>query len=183
MKRTLIFSIILFLLVLPGCLGYRAVEYRIQFDDKNNINQIAMIFHGLCTSDSLQEKQKSDFDDLLDMIQGDKFLLESADDGIYVKERRLYEVDGELTGIIKGIFQEFKGDDDDFPRLKNNERILVLKDEYENVETNGRKIESADSLMIVWPKDQTEIFWKISNKFEKPSYSLLDYFRVWEKKN
>ncbi|MEE9118392.1 MAG: hypothetical protein V3U02_07345, partial [Calditrichia bacterium] len=105
--KTLLF-IFLFLIVIfvNSCLTYHMVEYTIEFADKFDSGKITVTYTDIRSSETEEEKQKADFDELIQLYQEDKFLLDQVEEGVYVQERQLYEKDGAIIGSYSGIFQK-----------------------------------------------------------------------------
>ena len=112
----------------------------------------------------------------------DQFLLDHVNMGIYIKERQVYEKNGKLTGKFTGIFEKV-GLDDAILEVKGDERyILVDIDEGDIVETNGKLHKTKEKALLVWPKEQKIISYKITKTYDDPTYSITHLYHDWLKK-
>lgn len=176
-------SVLFFLLIFSvnSCLTYQTVEYTIDFTDNFNSGKISVVYTDIRSSEAEGEKQKADFDELIELYQDDLFLLDQIDEGIYIKERKLYEKDGIIIGSYSGIYQKIKIDNHVMD-LRNDERFILLEvDHNSKIETNGKLLQSENNALIVWPKDQKHLkIKKIIPDNEVKDYSLLDYYQKWK---
>jgi len=212
MKRSVILAGLISLF-LSGCLGFRSIAYQLEFDDSFNKGKIKVTFEDIRSeeliipdfnifsekkekkSESEEEKaqrikqaKKDDFKELLDTYQSDDMLLDMVKQGIYIKDRFLYEKNGKLYGGFNGIFQNLKFDEDDFILnvLQDSVQLIVSSDnETERIETNGAKKQDETGTIITWPKTQRTLYWRVVLKTENPekSHSLVDLYREWKKKS
>ncbi len=182
MKKLMQFFPIVFLLFIFSCLTFETAEFRIKFNENSMTDgTIEVIYSNIQTGEALLKDQQKDFKELVKHYQDDQFLLDQMTDGVYVKERELFEENGKLIGKYNGIFRNFKFDNDPL-KLVNDEFILLMDADDEVVETNGKIIKSEKNIFISWPKDQKELYWKIKMTNDPKSTSLLDMFREWKEK-
>ena len=99
-----------------------------------------------------------------------------------MKERELYEKNGVLNGHYKGIFQKLKINNSELT-AKNDERFLLMEtDPMEKIESNGKILRTEFNILLVWPKDQKNIWFKIINtKYDERAYPLIEYYQEWTK--
>jgi hypothetical protein len=145
------------------------VEYTIDFADNFD-------------SGKEEEKQKADFDELIQLYQEDKFLLDQVEEGVYVQERKLYEKDGSVIGSYSGIFQKVMIYDSEL-KVRNDERYILLDiSPEEKIETNGKIFRSENNALLVWPKDQKHLtIKKTVQDYDKIGFSIIDYYHEWKK--
>jgi uncharacterized surface protein with fasciclin (FAS1) repeats len=181
MRKITIFSMIIFIILLNGCLTYHVVEYTIDYADDFNSGKFSVTYSDIRSSEGEEEKQEKDFDELIDLYQGDMFLLDQVDEGIYVKERKLSEKDGKIFGSYSGIFQKLRIDDNEM-KVRNDERYILLDiSQNENIETNGKVYRSENNALLVWPKDQKQLeIKKIVQDYDNVGHSILDYYKNWK---
>ena len=180
MKRLIIFPLIIFLIFIYGCLTYETAEVRIVFNENsNNEGTIEITYTNLESGEALLKDQQKDFEELIKYYQGDQFLLDQMADDIYIKKRELFEKNGKLIGKYSGIFRNLKFDNEPLMTL-NDEYIMVMDDDDEVAETNGKVVKSEKNVFISWPKTQKELYWKVKMKGEPQTYSLLEMFRKWK---
>ena len=156
--KVLIF-ILMFLLVISfnSCLTYHMVEYTIDFVDTFDSGKITVVYTDIRSSETEEEKQKADFDELIQLYQKDKFWLDQVEEGVYVKERKLYEKDGSIIGSYSGIIQKVMIDDSEL-KVRNDERYILLDiSPAEKIETNGKIFRSENNALLVWPKNQKHL--------------------------
>jgi hypothetical protein len=151
-------------------------------ENSTNEGTIEVIYTNIQSSESESEKQLEDFDILIKYFQDDQFLLDQLSDGIYVKDRKLFEHNGQLTGRYDGIFRNLKFDNEEL-KMANDEYIILIDDDHEIVETNGTIVKSEKNILISWPKTQKELYWKVKIKEKFQAYSLLKLFRNWKNSN
>ena len=175
------FSFILLLLIF-GCLTFETAEIRIKFNENSRTEgTIEITYTNIETGEALLKDQKHDFDELIEYYQGDSFLLDQLSDGIYIKERELKEENGKLIGKYKGIFRNFKFDNEPLKTM-NDEFIMLMDKDDEVIETNGKIVKSEKNIFITWPKEQKELYWKLKMTGEPKTTSLLGMFREWKEK-
>lgn len=181
MKILIFVSMILFIILLNGCLTYRVVEFTIDYADDFNSGNFAATYTDIRSSETEVEKQKKDFDELIQLYEDDMFLLDQLDEGIYVKERTLYEKEGILVGGYSGIFQTLQIDNNEM-KVRNEERYILLDiSPSEGIETNGKVYRSENNALLVWPKDQKQLkIKKIVKDYDKRGFSILEYYKNWK---
>jgi len=181
MKKLIFISMIFFIFLLNGCLTYHVVEYTIDYADDFNSGKFSVTYSDIRSSEAEEEKQEKDFDELLDLYQGDMFLLDQVDEGIYVKERKLYEKDGKIFGSYSGIFQKVRIDDNEM-NVRNDERYVLLDiSPKEKIETNGKVYRSENNALLVWPNHQKHLtIKKIVQDYDNVGHSILDYYKSWK---
>lgn len=183
MKHTKIIPFIVLLIILCGCLTYETAEIRIVFNE-NSMNEgiIEVVYTDIESGEALLKDQIKDFEELIEHFQGDQFLLDQISDGIYIKKRELKEINGKLVGKYSGIFRNLSFDSEPLKTV-NDEFIILMDEDDEVVDTNGKIIKSEKNVFISWPKTQTELYWKVKMKRSPQTTSLLDFFRKWKKQN
>jgi uncharacterized surface protein with fasciclin (FAS1) repeats len=171
---------IFFIILLNGCLTYHVVEYTIDYADDFNSGIFTATYTDIRSSETEEEKQKKDFDELIQLYEDDMFLLDQVDEGIYVKERKLYEKNGMLVGGYSGIFQTIQIDNNKM-KVRNDERYILLDiSPNEHIETNGKIYKSENNALLVWPKDQRQLkIKKIVQDYDKIGFSIFDYYKNW----
>lgn len=180
MRKYFLSAIIIVFFLLHSCIIYSTVKYEIEYNEKFTMGTVKVTYTNLRDSEADKDKQKKGFLDLVEMLEEDEFLLDNIDDGVYVRNRYLYEENDQLIGSYSGIFKSLKIDSEEL-KTKENERILILdKDEGDIVTTNGKVLESEDSFIISWPKDVRKLEFTVKKSLGKPTYSLLDYYHEWK---
>ena len=182
MKALLFIFLFLIVIFVNSCLTYHMVEYTIEFADKFDSGKITVTYTDIRSSETEEEKQKADFDELIQLYQEDKFLLDQVEEGVYVQERQLYEKDGAIIGSYSGIFQKVKIDDSEL-KVRNEERYILLDiSSAEKVETNGKIFRSENNALLVWPKNQKHLtIKKTVQDYDKIGFSIIDYYHDWKK--
>ncbi len=179
--KKLVFIPIIILLIISGCLTYETAEIRITFNENSHTDgTIEVIYSNIRTSEAELTDQKKDFEELIGHYISDKFLLDNMADGVYVKERELFEKNGILIGKYSGIFRNFKFDNE--PLKSSNEEYIILIDAESDglVETNGKVVKSEKNIIISWPIDQKELYWKLKMTDGNEINPLVDMFRKWK---
>jgi len=197
MKRSNLLIIPL-LFILTACLGFRSLEYRIEFDENFNTGKIVITFEDIVSDNFVNsddkdeadstiqktlEKRKKDFEDVLEMVETDEGLLDALEQGIYLKKRYLFEAEGKLSGRWEGIFEELKFDhEEESLRILKDEIFLTLKkdSDIERVETDGHLNQSENIITISWPKTQMNIYWRLILKKDTEAVSLIDEYQAWK---
>jgi hypothetical protein len=181
MRKIIQFSPIVFLIFVLGCLTFKTVEFRIVFNENSHTDgTIEVIYNNIQSSEAELNGQQKDFDELIRHYQGDQFLLDQMSEGIYIKNRELFEKNGILTGKYSGIFRNIKMDNESLK--SNNDEILLLINSESNeiIETNGKIIKSEKNVFISWPKAQKELYWKVKMKGNQQTASLVQMFQEWK---
>jgi hypothetical protein len=181
MKKVLLLSLAFSIILINGCLTYHVVEYTIDYADDFNSGHFTVKYIDIRSSETEQEKQKKDFDELIEIYEDDMFLLDQVDEGIYVKDRQLYEKDGKIFGSYSGIFQKIKIDDNEI-QTRNDERFILLDiGPNMEIETNGKVYRSEYNALVVWPTDKKKLKIKKTVKdYDNVGYSILDYYTKWK---
>ncbi len=183
MKKSLVFPILFTLLLLQSCLTYRSIEYRLNFNENFDHGEIIVNYNDIRSSEKEIAKQEKDFQDLIELLFGDEFLLDNVDEGIYVKDRKLWVEDGILKAKFNGIFKELKLDDSEL-NIENEERILIFKNDGDTYECDGKVLQTEKNVIMVWPKDQRELYWKQTIDLEDElTFSLIKYYEKWAQNN
>ena len=158
------------------------VEYTIDYADDFSRGHIFVKYTDIRSSETETDKQKKDFDELIQLYGEDMFLLEQLEEGIYVKERNLFEEDGKLIGTFSGIFRSIMIDDNEI-KVRNDERyILVDISPSEKIETNGKIHRSENNALLVWPKDKKNLkIKKTVQDYDKVGFPIIDYYNKWKK--
>ena len=168
-------------LLVNGCLTYHVVEYTIDYADDFNSGFFSVVYTDIRSSETEEEEKKKDFNELIELYEGDMFLLDQVDEGVYVKERQLYEKDGKLIGSYSGIFQRIKIDDNEI-NTRNDERYILLDIGPDmEIETNGKVYRSEHNALLVWPVDKKKLkIKKIVKDYNNVGYSIIDYYKKWK---
>lgn len=182
MKALLFISLFLIVIFVNSCLTYHIVEYTIDFADNFDSGKIIVTYTDIRSSETEEEKQKADFDELIQLYQEDKFLLDQVEEGVYVQERKLYEKDGSIIGSYSGIIQKVMIDNSEL-KVRNDERYILLDiSPAERIETNGKIFRSENNALLVWPKDQKHLtIKKTVQDYDKIGFSIIDYYHEWKK--
>ena len=182
MKNLIFIPVILLMIILVGCLTFETAEIRIIFNENSRTEgTIEVTYKNIKSGEALLKDQVDDFNELISYYQDDGFLLDQLSDGIYIKERDLKEENGKLIGKYSGIFRNLKFDNEPLKTV-NDEFIMLMDEEDEVIETNGKIIKSEKNTFISWSKDQKELYWKLKMKREAHTTSLLEMFREWKEK-
>jgi hypothetical protein len=181
MRKLICTGLILLFLSFSGCLWYQVTEYIIRYADDLSSGTITVRYHNIMTGENDPIKQKEDFDELLKMLNGDGFLLDQMKAGIYVQERSLVEENGQLNAYYSGIFRDLTIEDEK-TSIQNNERIIILSnDDKEKIESNGKIIKSEENTILTWPKEQRDIYIKVTSTVSDTLYPLIKYYQDWKK--
>lgn len=175
-----------------ACITWKLIQVRIEFVENSDTGNITLTFEDLRSSQKPDEKEtekkkkiENDFEQVLSWYQGDDYLLEWVDNGVYIKNREMFEKDGVLYFRFRGITKDFKSSFNEHEGLKveGDKRNLTLdKDETIGIISDGKVIETDDQVIITWPKNQRVISWKMIMKTnDDPNiYPLIDHFRHWK---
>jgi hypothetical protein len=179
--RLTILLIVIFLF--QSCLTYRAVTYKINFNERFDHGTVNVDYKDIRSSEKEPKKQEEDFKEAVRLLFEDDFLLDNVEEGIYVKDRKLWEDNGILKASFSGIFKELNVDGNKLD-VQNDERILFINESDVDVESNGKVLKSDKNIVLIWPKDQRELTWTMKDiDTAKDTYSLIDYYRSWKKDN
>ncbi len=171
------------LALLSGCLTFDFWEVRILFnDDSDHKGRISVIYSGLASDSDSLKKQESDFNEIIELYHKDGFLLDQMKEGIYVKDRKLYEHDGRLIFNYTGIFNGFNPGPE--IEIVNDQYVMKFTDkDMVLFKTNGSAEESKEGFVIRWPIAQKELYFKIENKNKEKRISLLPFYKKWAKQS
>jgi hypothetical protein len=150
----------------------------ITYDENFQYGLIDVYFSGIASTDSTHEKQAADFEDLISMIEEDDFLLDMVEDGIYIKERRIFEKNGALHGFYSGVFRNLNIDGERLREEDNGHVLQIDVDQGDKITSNGRIYQDTDSSSIFWPKDTTKLVYTIKKSFDHNVYSLMQFFEA-----
>lgn len=182
MKNVIYYSLIVIIIILSGCLTYQVAEIRLTFNENSRSEgKIEVVYYDIQSSEALLKDQQQDFRELIENYQSDKFLLDNMSDGVYIQKRELLEKNGILIGGYKGIFRNIKFDNEPLKYTNEEFMLLIDTDGKEVIDTNGEIVSSGKNIILTWPKDQKELYWKLKMKGEPETFSLLEMFREWKK--
>jgi hypothetical protein len=157
------------------------VEYTLHFNDDLNSGSITVRYSNIQSSEKDTAKVREDFKELLKMVTGDNFLLDGIETGIYIQDRKIVEENGQLVAYEKGIFRNLQLEDEQ-ATIQNDERILTFSNkDKEKIECNGKMIKLENNTILVWPKDQRDLYIKVTSAKEDSLSSLLPYYRQWKR--
>jgi hypothetical protein len=164
-----------------SCLTYKSITYHVNFNERFDHGTITVDYEDICSSEKEIAKREQDFNEVVKLLFEDDFLLDNVEEGIYVKERKLWEDNGILKATFSGIFKDLKIDENKLD-VQNDERILFINESNVDIESNGKVLKSDKNFVLIWPKDQRELIWtmKDSNS-DQETYSLINYYRKWKK--
>lgn len=160
---------------LSGCLVYETVDYQIRFNADGKSGTVAITYVNIESTDDQADKQKEDFQELLDKWKGDKYLLERMNEGVYIKQRDLRLKNGVLVWKEVGIFSDIEKMKDGLS-YTDTSRIALGKDETV-LSTNGLLLISHDSTVVLWPPHTRDLSLKVQNKDFKPTSHFAERFR------
>ena len=126
-------------------------------------------YNNISSGEAYPADVKKDFDELIDYWQGDQYLLDRSEEGIITKNRELLvregKIVGRLTGILKNLQEKYSF------WTSNGERIMLFdgEDDFVLVESNGKIIRTDENLILVWPMQATELWWKEREKSHSES--------------
>jgi hypothetical protein len=159
---------------LTGCYFSETVETRITLGDKASPKAAVFIeYANISSGEADLDDVKKDFEQLVKDWQGDEYLLDRGEEGMFVKNRELFVRDGKIVGRITGIMKDI---DDTYKFWEiEDEKIMLFDDsgdDYELVETNGKLLKTEKNILIVWPQETAELYWKqrISKSAESESF-------------
>ena len=194
MKNILLTIFVIVLsLSLTGCLTIRQYTVTINIKENSDIKDIVAVYEDIRSGQEIKkdenEREKMLNEDFLYIVkcyQNNDYLLDLVDNGVYVKNRELYEENATLCMRVTGITRNFKPDGaEEGLRIIKDERVLSLKkDDDEEVSSDGTITETEDRILISWPKDQKSISWTVKTINDDKDVILLPLvgkFREWKK--
>lgn len=159
--RKLLFALVLLGVVwLSGCYISESTETRILIRDGGEPPLIEITYHNISSSEEKEEDIRKDAEQLLRDWRGDAYLIERQEEGMLVKERKLEIRDGKIYGKMTAVAQRLN---DIYSFMEyNDERIMIYRgdDVYKLASTNGKIVKTPENTLIVWPKNQKELYWK-----------------------
>jgi hypothetical protein len=180
MKKIIMLTTSLLFFILPGCLWYQIIEYTVHFKDDFNSGSVIIKYSNVMSDSKDTSKVREDFEQLIKMVTGDGYLLDGMESGLYVQDRKLVEEDGQLNAYEKGIFRQLAIDDEK-STIQNDERIITLSNKDKaKIECNGKIIKLENNTILVWPKEQRDLYIKVTSTKEDTLSSLLPYYRQWK---
>ena len=179
MKIVKIILLSFLLIFLSGCLTFDFWEVRIMFnEDSDHKGKIFITYSGVASDSDSLDTREEDFNEVLESYCDDDILMDQVKEGVYVKERKLYEQDGKLNFTYSGIFSGF----DPGPDIEkiNNEYVIEFTDKnMVLVKTNGETEKIEDGFIIKWSLTQKELYFKVQNKNDEKRNSLLPFYKKW----
>ncbi len=176
------FFMIVPLLLLQSCLTYESIAFKVEFNENYSMGKIKITYHGLASADSTMEKQRNDFNDLVEMIESDEALLDYVEEGIYVKNIELFKDSDKLNAAVNGIFSNYGTGEMSLTVHKEEIVLMMEKDEDYRIESDGKIIETEDNLMITWPMGARDLSWKMISLDQGKTYPLVAFYEAWKKK-
>ena len=185
MKFAVKISLVLLLsLLLAGCLTPEFKQYYFKVEaDGSGVGYIEFIN---LLSDEKEDESRilTDFNMLInDYLRGTEF--EDKNRNYEVIEKKLYEKNGALNGIVHFKFDDYQTIGFYHYQDDANSLIFYYCDELmeKPVEANGQ-FPRGDDPIIYWPAGSTEFSFKtVVTEDTSVSSSLLELFHVWEKTN
>lgn len=125
--------------VLGGCLAYESAEYRFRVDPKTHIVHAHATYHHFESDDTTATGRRADFEELVQNVTGDKQLLESARDKIYMRNRRLFLEHGVVSGSYDALADDLEALGGDLPAtlVFGDSSVYVLDGADSVLATNG----------------------------------------------
>jgi hypothetical protein len=118
------------------------------------------------------------------MLDSDEMLLDYMEEGVYVQERDLFEENGTLNARIKGLFRDFKLEEQPIKIEEHYKKMTWEDNDLVLEKTNGTMVQNDSVTIVQWPVDQRNLFLKF--KQSRPpaeTYSLLTYYNAWYNRN
>jgi hypothetical protein len=144
-----------------GCLEVDRLEVRIRYDERAEPTELAITYTNLSSSADDPKELDGDFEAILTAWKGDKYLVERAEKGLVVKDRRVYIEGGRLQA--REVLLPLPGAEEIAAEdmvVVGGERLVVLsRSEGKVIETDGKVFETERNTVIAWPEDQREIYW------------------------
>lgn len=189
LNRRLLIPLFVIPLLFTGCLTFDTVTTRIQIQDKDKPAILSVAYSGISSSEAKDEDVRKDFEYLIEEWQGDDYLVDQADEGIIVKDRNVWEENGQIHSSMTGLIPDLDKVYDFWE--ENEERILLVdidEGDYELVETNGQILATEKNRLIYWPKNEKELYWKIKlavemGSIEKNRPKLLKMWTAYQEQN
>lgn len=179
LKILLLVSVIF---IFIGCLTFESFKVQIHFlNDSYSSGMVTLTYYGLQTDADSLRKRQNDFEDIVSFYQDDDFLLDEMDDGIYVKNRDIFE-DGKGLGFTySGIFKKLSMDGAEFKVLTDVILFELDKDDMIIVDTNGEICQDSAKVYITWPKGTMDLFWESKSQTKDGElHSLVPFYREWK---
>jgi len=157
-----------------GCIISEEIETKIQLNADGKTASAVIEYKNISSGEAEPADVQKDFNNLIEDWQGDQYLLDRAEEGLFIKNREVFIRDGKIVGRVTGIMK-------DVDKLysfwvSHNERIMIFETEsdndYELVETNGKILKTDKNTLIIWPDTASELRWqqrltKLPGSFEK----------------
>ncbi len=160
MKWLIIAAIIVLTLTSSGCMTIGYLETHIQFHGEKEPATVTIVYGDISSSEELLEDVQGTFESLVDDWKGDKYLLDRADEGFFVKSRAVFIEEGQIVARVMGITKDVE----EFHPMwvSNGERIMLIEAEsdVEIVESNGKIFNTDNNTLIVWPEDTPTLYIK-----------------------
>ena len=143
-----------------SCLTVSEINTKIIMKENSSPTEIIIDYCDFTSTEGKMEDVHKDFNELINDWKGDQYLLDQAEEGIFIKSRDLYirddKIMGRVTGIVENLDKLYSF------WVKNGERIMMPEDDedFQIIETNGQIIKTPKNSLIVWPEDAKELWWK-----------------------
>ena len=165
MKKKLI---LLFALMVPvlftNCFIYESAETRIHIDsdESGKYAKVTSVYNNVSSCEGKEKGVKDDFEGLLEMIEGDEYLMDEADKGMYLKERDMWIENEKVMAKQVGITRNFDLLKDEYGLIQIGSEYLVVieKDDSIILETNGKQVETDANTIIYWHKSKKDLYFK-----------------------
>ena len=166
MKKKLLFLMMLIIPVLfTNCFIYESAETRIKIDrdETGEYAKVTSIYNNISSCEAKEEDAKKDFESLLEMVQGDEYLMDEADKGMYWKERDMWVEKDQVQAKQVGITRDFDLLQKEYGLIHMGDEYLIVLKKEDNIllETNGKQVETDTNLIIYWNQEQKDLYFKV----------------------
>jgi len=180
-RSAIIIFFIIPVVLLVGCLISEYDEYRIKLNADGKSGTISIINRNVQSDQIDPLKQQEDFNNLLRDWKSDSYLLEKTKDGVYVKERKLFQERHVLVWKEVAIFSDFH---QLFRDVIVGDRIRIGFGKEETITaTNGELIRTKDSTIVHWPQATKEFVLKVQRNNFKPASDFAAKFKAYTRKS
>ena len=184
------------MLIIPvlftNCFIYESAETRIKIDrdETGEYAKVTSIYNNISSCEAKEEDAKKDFESLLEMVQGDEYLMDEADEGMYWKERDMWVEKDQVRAKQVGITRNFDLLQKEYGLIHMGNEYLIVLEKEDNIllETNGKQVETDTNLIIYWNQEQKDLYFKVKptddcGSFDVNQKKMVKWVKEYQNQN
>jgi hypothetical protein len=169
-----------------GCIEFETYSVHLWVDeDQKTDGRIEVIYGDIYSNADSLKDQQADFKELIqNWLNGDRYLLDQVESGIFIKTREITATGGRLDFKFSGIYRNLKVDGNPLRVTNDGFRLVIKNKDVSVASTNAQVVTAGDSLVFTWPVDSKELVFNLnvenSSKKKGKFVSFSDEYKKWK---